>query len=188
MNIFLDNTGLHSVGRCLEGQGVGEVDIKGLLQFATELIFSQNISISSFETEDIQDRSELIKVALAGAGLASKTIRIKPYTSLEYAEACERAADRFSEDFKYIFPEVSLPIGMDPKALTVDLRTNAHLDYVHSLVKQEWGPHHLEEIASTALNDKATGSVAYILSNFPSLWKRVRRAAKMPEWTLRESG
>jgi len=40
MKLWLDNTGIHSVGACFDGNARGNFDIKGLLQFATYMIFS----------------------------------------------------------------------------------------------------------------------------------------------------
>ena len=60
MRILVDNTGVHSVARCLEGAGKGEIDVLGLLQFATQLVFGDIILVGSFELGEVIERTNQV--------------------------------------------------------------------------------------------------------------------------------
>lgn len=89
MRVLIDNTGFHSAGRCLDKTGLGLIDVKGLLQFALELIFSDEILISGFESDGILGRSKVIAEKLRSKGVEQEAIQIRYYSMEDYAKACQ---------------------------------------------------------------------------------------------------
>lgn len=59
MKIWIDNSGLHSAAQCLDGRASLSHDyhLRGLLQFATLIIFSDSLSLNGFEDSGIAARS-----------------------------------------------------------------------------------------------------------------------------------
>ena len=76
MKLFLDNTGLHSVGRCLDGEAKGEPDVAGLLQFATQLVFSDELFYSAFESTGVAARSQSVSEKVSKLGVDSDLLRL----------------------------------------------------------------------------------------------------------------
>jgi hypothetical protein len=193
MKLFLDNTGMHAVGRCLDKEGLGQIDVKGLLQFATGIIFSEKITVSGFEREGMRDRSEYIKSLLIGAGLSKEVIEIKLLTHEEFGKACDVAMSNLSDDFPFVFNELMLPQeiqieALKPKFLPEEQATE---DTIHTLftylVTQERKQQQLDDIYSTALKDPRLGLTLDTVLHSHSLWEQVREYSQEYSWTPQTS-
>lgn len=185
MRILIDNTGFHSVGRCLDYHSLGAIDVKGLLQFALEIIFSEEIFVSGFESTGIRGRTKTLVQKLRSEGLASEVVQVRPYTTEYYAKACEEAAVKFAEDFDYAFSVKTLYeptnlLAARPDLLPHELEIEEN---VHDLIKSDRSDDELKEIADTSLQKKAVGSIAFMLSSYIPLWLKVRKAATSDLWT-----
>jgi hypothetical protein len=185
MRIQIDQTGFHSAGRCLDHVGLGTIDVRGLLQFALEIIFSEEIIVSGFESGGVLGRTETLVQRLRSEGLDSEAVQIRPYTIEYYAKVCEEAATRFADDFEYAFSVETVYESTSLLALRPDLLPHelAVEENVHALIKSDRSQQELEEIAETSLQEKAVGSIAFMLSRCHPLWLKVRNAAKSDLWT-----
>ena len=78
MKIMLDNTGIHAVGRCLEGSCHGAVDVRGLVQLATHVVFADALCVRAFEPDDVRERTSRIlgkNVQAKGPGFHHNCVR-----------------------------------------------------------------------------------------------------------------
>lgn len=185
IKIWIDNTGLHSVGRCLEKKGNGPIDVKGLLQLASEIIFSDNILISAFESDGVKLRTESIHSQLLDLGLTPEVLTIQPFAMETYAEVCKTAAEKFSKDIEYINFDVENVDKTLLKATKPDFipKEKRREDSVHRLITQSWSKQQLKDIARTSLEIKAAGATSYMLIKCESLWEQVCRLAKSKTWS-----
>ena len=78
MRLWLDNTGLHSAGLCLLGRARNDSDIRGLLQLATFLVFSESLLVNGFEADSVLKRTWEIKGQLVDWGLEYPELSIVP--------------------------------------------------------------------------------------------------------------
>ncbi len=59
-DLLLDNTGLHSAARCLDGSNLQNDDLLGLLNFASQIVFSDSIRLSTYESTGVSERTDEI--------------------------------------------------------------------------------------------------------------------------------
>ena len=88
MDLFVDNTSIHAVGRCLQCTSA-EQDVKDLLQFATHLVYSDNVAISSFEPPSISNRTEEICNLLWKEDIRVDELIIQDFDSDDYKKMCD---------------------------------------------------------------------------------------------------
>lgn len=183
--LWLDNTGLHSAARCLEGTARGQIDVRGLLQLATELIFVDSLALSAFESEGVRSRSASIRDRLIHMGLDPEAFSVEPFTTVEFGAACESAAERFADTFR--FTAVSFPVRDETviHATKPDLTPQEKRgeESVYYLLSESWSAEQLEEIAQTALERKAAGATIYMLIKCSKLWEQARHTARSENWT-----
>src|SRR4051812_289260 len=100
MKTWIDNTGLHAAAQCLAGTASPSHDyhVRGLLQLATLVIFSDSISVNGFEDPLIARRSAEMLHRLESAGIGKGVISISPVNEAEYALACQTAAMSVTTD------------------------------------------------------------------------------------------
>jgi len=105
MRIWIDNTGLHTAARCLEGRASPshEYEIRSLLQLATLVIFGTKITLNGFEDESLAQRSREMLRTLSGYGISEDIISIQPTTEAEYALACKTATESSISDLEETF-------------------------------------------------------------------------------------
>src|ERR1017187_137679 len=103
MKLFIDNTGLHAVGRCLEGEAKGEPDIAGLLQFATQLVFSHELFYSAFPGTGVASRSHEVSEQVSELGVSSDVLRLSPFDAVSYERTLLAAAERLADELKFAF-------------------------------------------------------------------------------------
>jgi len=185
MDLWLDNTGLHSAGYALEGKAQGEVDARGLLQLAALLAFSNHLSVNSFESGFIASYSRDVISALRELGLEAGVIEFSGVTEADYWRACEITSARIAEDVNYGFqPDESSIIGLDPSGLPVHAE-NARTSFKYLLVNEP-GPAELDGIVAEAKYQRATGAVVFMVASNPTLRAAIK-ARKSTLWSDHES-
>jgi len=100
MKLWIDNTGLDSVRRCLAGHARGEFDVRGLLQLATLLVFGDKLSVNGFEMDRVAKRAKWTKTQLEKIGLDPQTLEITHPDPKKYRTACDVAARHCAMDLK----------------------------------------------------------------------------------------
>ena len=183
MRTFIDNTGLHAAGRCLDGNALGDVDIRGLLQLATELVFSESVVVSGFEYEGTKEKSRIIRRELRRLGMPTEGLLIRSYRPHEYTKACRTAADIFSHEFCLMFP----PAAQDDwqmRAARPDLlpQESAYVHEVHQIVTGDLGDSDFQRLSAPCLAGRAASSIAYMLTTNDSLLQQVCQFAAANGW------
>lgn len=189
MNIFIDNTSLHSAGRCLESEALGLIDVKGLLQLGTQLIFCNKIIVSEFEYKPIAERSELLISKFRALGVDPETLQTCSFQSSSYTEACLSAANRFSDEFTYIFPPCHFSDDENLQAAWPDMPAEM-ADFartVQTIIAGNCSQEELDRARDSTLVGKAASSVAYMVVNCPALLEQLRQVAKSRQWTKRDT-
>lgn len=184
MKLWIDNTGLHSAGVCLEGRASLEhdYDVRGLLQLATLVVYGNEVSLNGFENKLIANRSLEIVEQLQAIGITEDILSINPVTEMEYALACKTAAESIAPElFEGFNPHEFQLIGGPP-----DLPRGFRDRQVKclALANEPEGSPKLQEVEEKALSDKAIGAVEYMLACSPALREAVARImATYPNWS-----
>jgi len=187
MRVVIDNTAVHSVGRCLEGKGKGFIDMLGLLQLATQLILCEKLTVGHYECAEVEARTDAVLDRITAAGFPSGAIERRTYTPESYSKHCLNAAADFATDFADLLPqepavlEATAPDFGDPQIIP-DVG-------LHQLIASDRSKAELEERAASAAERHAPGLVEYCVAGFPALWKAMRQAYKhRGEWPPEISG
>jgi len=117
MKIWIDNTGIHGAGRCVEGRAISEIDLHGFLQFAILLAFSEKLQFNPFEPDHVVSRTQEFISRFRSAGVTVEILERSDETEESYALACLEAAKLATEDL----PEVYLPGQHDTLGLAPEL-------------------------------------------------------------------
>ena len=173
MRILVDNTGVHSVARCLEGAGKGEIDVLGLLQFATQLVFGDIILVGSFELGEVIERTNQVFDKLLSIGIQSNVIEHIKITEQDFGLGCLKTAQVFAEDIESLLPT---DIG-DLLATTPDFADKRIIPdgHIHDLISHDRPDIELAERSAKALKQRAEGMVEYCLTTCPKLWNAIRK-------------
>lgn len=192
MRVWIDNTGLHSVGRCLDGSGAGTYiwdqnnDVRGLLQFATLIIFSDQVFLNDFEPPLIADASEDIRVKLDALGFEKANLNIAAISREQYSRACFNAAEMVGNDLPFGFVRDERQIlGLDP----IDIPRGAIFtaQRVPRLVN-ETDEAKLARTKSGALDVKAAGAIEYMLTTSRKLRTALKSLIEADvEWSPNDS-
>ncbi len=175
MNVLKDNTGIHSTARCCEGRGKSETDVLDLLQFATELIFCDEIFVSTYEPESVRTRTaDFHELLQAHFNAETYPLILRPFTSSGYAKICQDAAFQMLKDYENQFPRFGThkKHGLLPDLKPQDLRDVAA---VTKLITKPLSKSEERDIAYRSLHEKAGGVSGYLLSCNPALLELVRR-------------
>ena len=181
IKIWLDNTGIHNVGRCLDGRAKSDVDIEGFLQFAILVAFSNRMEFNPFEPEHIAERTDIIINRLGQIGVSKEVLHDSRDNQDSYALACGEAAREAAKDLRYVF----LPGGDNVHGLAPELQRgqdvhSGFLDLVDSGVSQA----HLQQVLESALADKAAGAVDYMVAVNHDLRCAIReKAISCKDWS-----
>ncbi|MBM4056273.1 MAG: hypothetical protein FJ264_16710 [Planctomycetes bacterium] len=173
MRILVDNTGVHSVARCLEGAGKGEIDVLGLLQFATQLIFSDTIVVGSFELGEVIEKTNRVFDELLSIGIQSNVIEHIKITEQDWAFGCLKTAQVFAEDIESLLPtDVGDLLATTPDFADKRIIPDGH---IHDLISHDRPDIELAEWSAKALKQRAGGMVEYCLTTCPKLWNAIRK-------------
>jgi hypothetical protein len=102
MRLLADNTGLHSAQVCLDGRASGDVDVQGLLQFATYLVFANNIFVNPTGYKEISGITERLMGELRALGIPEKVLQFNVPNSVQLTEACRMASDICAVDLEVV--------------------------------------------------------------------------------------
>ena len=172
MRIWIDNTGLHSAGSCLEERARGLTDVKGLLQFCMFLIFAEQIRINGFEPENVAYKTREIRDWLYSIGVTKNAFSIDPATEEKYASACEQAATELAERLGHIFePDEREILGLSP--LDIPERIEEAQKTLLRLSTTNPSDQELERIRENALEEKAAGATAYMAATSEQLRREI---------------
>lgn len=185
MKLWIDNTGLHSAGVCLEGRANLEhdYDVRGLLQLATLVVYGNEVSLNGFENKLIASRSREIVEQLQAIGITEDIVSINPVTEIEYALACKTTAESIAPElFEGFNPNEFQLIGGGPPDLPRGFRDRQVRCL--ALANEPEGSTKLQEVEESALSDKAIGAVEYMLACSPALREAVARImVTYPNWS-----
>lgn len=186
MRLWIDNTGLHSAGRCFEVEGDGEADVAGLFQLATQLVFADAIHISTFESPGVRQRSEAIVTRILGCGLPPEVIELTPTTANSFSAACLTAAARLAEDLEFAFAAGASEATTVHSGAIPDLnpKERATIEFTHRLILEDASSTQRQELAEEALSATGVGGHAFMLFGSDSLWEAVRRLVQASIWTF----
>lgn len=174
MPIWIDNTGLHSVGRALDSIARGPVDVDGLLQFATLLIFSDRIQISEYEANEIARTTREYCHGLFSLGVSADSLVISPITSDNYWAACLEAAEICAEQLPFTFDASAGPtVGMHPDMPSSEL--TEQMGIIRSVGTCYPEDEEVERLASSQELRKATFAVRYMLLKSRNLRDEVEK-------------
>lgn len=167
MRLWIDNTGLQSAGQCLEGKAAGDIDVKGLLQLGTLLVFSQNLLLNSVETDRVAEKSSGVVERLVHLGVDKAFIQVTGDIDT-YLMACESAADTAAADLETAFKsQNSDMLRLEPPDLPEEIRI-AQTDFVR-VANTPLTDAQLSSIKAKAKRNKAAGAIAYMLAHSPKL-------------------
>lgn len=183
MRLWIDNTGLHSVGQCLVRAATGDHDVKGLLQFATLLVYGDSLGVNGYEPMGIASRSKYIVDHLVGLGCPGSAVVIKPVSRDLYALACKSAAAEAEENLLLSFnPQQEALLGCEPTNLPLgDYERQIHFP---QLLRLKDDSAQLADTLVTALDEQSVGAVDYIIASSGLLRCRIRELIEhFSSWT-----
>ncbi|MEY2506662.1 MAG: hypothetical protein QOH01_991 [Verrucomicrobiota bacterium] len=183
MNAFVDNTSIHRIFTMIRPQSrakpIRKIDALALLQFAEHLLFSEGMTVSTFEwpqTCDITNRAIEVLTS-AGCVNAGMGISLRPvdFTDAEYAEACKAAAPRIQEVLQTsklsalkraskLAGETTRPINIASPRLDMWLGENV-------------GEKRREIMLASSLSKKAAGAFDFTICADPNLYMQLRVTA-----------
>jgi len=128
MLTLLDNTLIHRIGVVLEspaGAVVQESDILAVFHLVEHILFSEGLSVSTFERSETQERTAAIAEGLSSVGVSAQLLTLTPFSRETYADACRAASwtildhlvDLSAEDLRKtgkLADESARPSGMLP--------------------------------------------------------------------------
>jgi hypothetical protein len=200
MYIKIDNTGLHVAGRCLEREGKGELDISGLLQLATYIVFCDKIIITDYEIDEAKIRSLDVISKLISLGLPKDVIQVESPEPFYYWRSCDNSAEEISQ---YLLNRVEhcsakstdMFLGFElmeggPKQLfdflygdISESYLRPFLDSVGKIVWQEQDSKNLDEIIDEAKKRKAGGIWNYVLASSDRLRSALKHVKDRVGWS-----
>lgn len=148
LRLLIDHTGLQSAGLCLARQARDEIDVRGLLQLATLLIFADELVLNGFAADRVAIKSEVTLKILRDLGLDHEALEIQRPDEDCFVAACDRAAWECADAVKFAFwPQRSSEVGLSPPALG----TNADKGFRHLLknLRKRPSPEFLARVKET---------------------------------------
>lgn len=182
MKLFIDNTALHTVGRCLDGDARGEPDVAGLLQFATQLVFSDALLYSAFASTAVAARSEEFREKLSKLGIRSGELRLSPFDVTTYERTLLGAAEHLADDLQFAY---SPRMAKSPLIATSlpDLKPleQEHYDNLHLAIKSS-SDKLRHELTAAEADARLMGSGVRLLTISDKLWIEACRLARNRSW------
>ena len=181
MRLWIDNTGLHSAGCALLQGARAELDVRGLLQLATLLVFGDEVLFSGFESDEVATRSVAIVDRLYSLGVPASVLRASVETATSYQHACYDTAHRLSGRLAATFqPNEAGIIGLEPSDLPP--RVAAAQPAFVRLSAQDISAGELSDAQAAAFEDKAAGAIQYLMAISPELRAAVRSLSTRSGW------
>jgi len=181
MNLLIDHAGLQSGGLCLQRNARDESDLLGFLQFATLLIFADDITLNGFAAKRVLDESNGILDKLRDLDLTDGVIKITTRNQDAFATVCADAAESCAEAVEFGFrPLSSVQSGLLPTALG----KSADDGFRRLLQRLDNRPSadYLEEVKKHAFLGDYIGAVDYMIATCDVLREQVLTTARENEW------
>jgi|GEM_PF-3645143 len=181
MRLFIDNTGLHSIGRCLDGDAKDEPDIAGLLQFATQLVFSDGLFYSAFDGTGVASRSQKVKEQVSKLGVNSDVLRLSPFDESSYERTVRAAAERVADDL-FPFPSTTTKSALiATSAPDLNPLEEQHYDNLHRAIKSGTESSR-SELSAEGADIQLIGSGARLVAISDNLWTKASHLAQRKSW------
>ena len=180
MKVWIDNTGLHSAGRCLVREATIDEDVDGLLQFATLLVFAEKISFADYSSERIAAESGRFQAALKSEGVGRGTLVKSRLDETGYQKACSATAEAAADDW----PHQLDGEADEPPDAAFDAPTHADRPMGWAVALAAGGPiPALPGIGEGGTLQKKGGyAVEYMLAMSPALRESVDRTRSERGW------
>lgn len=174
MRVFADNTGLHSVGRCLDSRATGILDVSGFLQFATQIVFCDQISVggNSFRFDPgVAETTEAIMSSLLGIGIDRQLLLAKELSPERWESLCMEAATEFADEVRgFLSPDVVEITGLYPELTAVTVPAAR----IHNLLGENRSADELAERAEIARLGGMASITEYCIAGSSELWHSLR--------------
>lgn len=186
LRVFLDNTGVHSAGRCLDRTARGPADVAGLLQLCSAIVFAEELVYSDRESSPVRERTAEVLERIHDIGFDRHKVQRASLTEREWDGFCREVGDEFALDLDDLMPLAK--VGPEVTALAPDLGldTGPPDGEVHELIAGELSSSRLEELGAQARELKGRGLVAYTLYRNRDLLERLRsrRVSGKDDWSI----
>jgi len=183
MDLWIDNTGLQTAGRCLSRVAESDYDVRGLLQLATLIIYGDKLELNGFEENRISTRSRELRQQLIDLGLESEALSIADMTRDAYSLACQTTAQFAASELQDRFqPDEHDFIGCEPPHLPPGM-TERQVLFV-DLARERDDSYAVCKSLESALDDQAVGAVEYMLAVSPELRAAIAKMMRQhPKWS-----
>jgi hypothetical protein len=189
MKIWIDNTGLHSAARCIERSAKGEIDISGLLQFASHLVFSEQIFLSGFESTHIAAKSKEFCNYIYSCGLNKNDLVILDIPETLLKKTCQNAAENFLKDLQFSFNVKSKKNYSLLSAAKPDFtgKEKHHDETIHEWITSADYETIFNEYKKTAFSDTKQGSAAYMIATCKPLMHMFKKLTTYRHWSPQDT-
>lgn len=180
MYAFVDNTGIHAVGRCLDGiskRGEEDADVKGLLQFASLLVFCNRIYVSEFEEEGIRSRTSEIVANLNDIGVEKNLVQSVFQDARAFAALAPHIANNIADDISFLHVPSS-GYSLSPRLVTPDIRfpdddfRQYAGDFLRSMTEETVD----DDVAKSFLSNRSGGGMHYLIYGSERLRNKLRES------------
>lgn len=183
MPLWIDNTGLQSAGRSLNGRAFGRIDVDGLLNLAVLIVFADKLIINGFEPENVAKRTRDIRDQLIFAGMPSDAIEVLDCSSEFYWEACRAAGVTCAQQLHWTFdPSEERVLGTHPE---ISREEQSQLLRLIDLATAITPPLSADDIRKEGSEKRAGVAIPYMLATVPELGAAIRLlVSERPNWDI----
>jgi hypothetical protein len=194
MRALIDNSYLHSVARCLEGQALDESDLNNFFRFMGEIISHREILITAQKEDEVYAQTIQKIEILEDLGKTKGIIEYIPPSDLNHKSAINRAASRVKLMNMPTLTSFDKGADISPKFSN----TNPDIEF-HSWLKGEG-----TDISSNDLEKYGNRYIPILLIKLAGRWEELNRhvlesedwdqsdslalASKMRSWVYSEIG
>lgn len=185
MYLWIDNTAIHSSGKCLEKRANGENDIAGILQLATQLVFSEKVFLGNYPMSEVGEKTISLVERITSYGIPEDTFQFVDMEKHAFFEACKNAAERLAEDLIYEFSNEDIVDKNQAKSAMPNLaQTQIELEEkTHKYLVEGLSDEERNDISGAMIQLGEDGASIYMLVASDSLWKTIRNLISNGGWT-----
>lgn len=174
MELLIDNTGLHSAARTIFANAEKEIDVKGLIQLSSLIIFSNRIRLAGLEDKFVKTHTAEILSNLGSLGVSQDIISIDEENSDFLKKMCKSTAE---ECANFLFTACHSPssdfIGSHPDNLPGNsLVLKISFD---NLVRKDFTEEQFLELQEGYLERKLEGATHYMFAVSETLRLALRK-------------
>lgn len=188
MNLLIDNTALHAAGRCLRKAAKADADLDGLLQFASQLVLCDKISVSAFETAGVTASSMEVGNHLVDLGFSDAPLEFIEVEIGEFKKCCSDAAERLAVDIGFSLAE-GFSTKSDLEVSVPNLTQSEHETFfeIHASLLSGLSDERRQTIRDTAFEGGDNRTQMFMLAVSEQLWRSVRAIVGARDWTMDET-